>query len=368
MFQDFRLLDHLSAFENVALPLRLSGGREEDYRQDVEELLTWVGLGDRMQARPPTLSGGEQQRVAIARAVVGRPDLLLADEPTGNVDPEIGQRLIRLFSELNRLGTTVLIATHDRGLIEKSRAKEMRLVDGRLVELRTPTKLSARRPRQKARILPREKGAAPLDLVIAVMAFLAAIALGAALARQPHGRKLAGRAWPDASRCRSCRPTPARRSRRSSARPTPRSPFCNATPGIVHAAPLSQAEALKLVEPWLGKGALVADLPLPRLIDAAVLPGARVDIAGLAADAQGGRARFGARRSQPLAGAAEHCGRHGDLVGLWHSGADRRGDGGDRGVRDARGPSGPSRDRRAAAPDGRPLRASSPGPSTAIIS
>jgi len=136
VFQDFRLLDHLSAFENVALPLRLAGRREQDYRQDVEELLTWVGLGDRMAAPPPTLSGGEQQRVAIARAVVGRPDLLIADEPTGNVDPEIGQRLIRLFSELNRLGTTVLIATHDRGLIEKSRAKEMRLVDGRLVELR----------------------------------------------------------------------------------------------------------------------------------------------------------------------------------------------------------------------------------------
>ncbi|HEV2561481.1 MAG TPA: cell division ATP-binding protein FtsE [Rhizomicrobium sp.] len=136
VFQDFRLLDHLSAFDNVALPLRLAGKRAEDYEQDVAELLTWVGLGDRMQSRPPTLSGGEQQRVAIARAVVGRPDLLLADEPTGNVDAEIGQRLIRLFAELNRLGTTVLIATHDRSLIESTRAREMRLVEGRLVELR----------------------------------------------------------------------------------------------------------------------------------------------------------------------------------------------------------------------------------------
>jgi cell division transport system ATP-binding protein len=89
-----------------------------------------------MNAVPPTLSGGEQQRVAIARAVVARPDLLIADEPTGNVDPEMGARLIRLFSELNRLGTTVLIATHDRALIEIARAREMRLVDGRLVELR----------------------------------------------------------------------------------------------------------------------------------------------------------------------------------------------------------------------------------------
>jgi len=136
VFQDFRLLSHLSAFDNVALPLRLAGSKTDDYIRDVEELLNWVGLGDRMNAKPPTLSGGEQQRVAIARAVVGQPDLLLADEPTGNVDPEIAQRLIRLFGELNRLGTTVLIATHDRGLIERSRSREMRLVDGRLVELR----------------------------------------------------------------------------------------------------------------------------------------------------------------------------------------------------------------------------------------
>jgi cell division transport system ATP-binding protein len=137
VFQDFRLLDHLSAFDNVALPLRLAGLRANEYARDVEELMSWVGLGDRMKARPPTLSGGEQQRVAIARAVVARPDLLIADEPTGNVDAEIGQRLMRLFGELNRLGTTVLIATHDRALIEGARAREMRLVDGRLVEMRT---------------------------------------------------------------------------------------------------------------------------------------------------------------------------------------------------------------------------------------
>ena len=138
VFQDFRLLPHLSAFDNVALPLRIAGRREADYTRDVEELLAWVGLGDRMTARPPTLSGGEQQRIAIARAVVARPDLLVADEPTGNVDADIGARLLRLFGELNRLGTTVLIATHDRALVESTRAREMRLVDGRLVELRTP--------------------------------------------------------------------------------------------------------------------------------------------------------------------------------------------------------------------------------------
>ena len=138
VFQDFRLLAHLSAFDNVALPLRIAGRDAADHRQDVEELLSWVGLGGRLDARPATLSGGEQQRVAIARAVVARPDLLLADEPTGNVDPDMGQRLIRLFEELNKLGTTVLIATHDRSLIESARAREMRLVDGRLVQLTGP--------------------------------------------------------------------------------------------------------------------------------------------------------------------------------------------------------------------------------------
>jgi cell division transport system ATP-binding protein len=136
VFQEFRLLDHLSAFDNVALPLRLAGRGVSDYRQDVEELLSWVGLGERMEARPPTLSGGEQQRVAIARAVVAKPDILIADEPTGNVDPDIGERLIRLFVELNRFGTTVMIATHDRALIESTRARELRLVDGKVVEMR----------------------------------------------------------------------------------------------------------------------------------------------------------------------------------------------------------------------------------------
>ena len=135
VFQEFRLLNHLTAFENVALPLLLAGRRTPDYRRDVEELLSWVGLGGRLNDKPPTLSGGEQQRVAIARAVVAKPDLLLADEPTGNVDADIGERLIRLFVELNRFGTTVMIATHDRALIEREQARELRLVDGRLFEM-----------------------------------------------------------------------------------------------------------------------------------------------------------------------------------------------------------------------------------------
>lgn len=132
VFQEFRLLDHLTTYENVALPLKIEGRGEDSYRADVEELLAWVGLGDRMSARPPTLSGGEKQRAAIARAVVAQPDLLLADEPTGNVDPEMGQRLLRLFVELNRLGTSVLIATHDRALVETAGAPELVLDKGGL--------------------------------------------------------------------------------------------------------------------------------------------------------------------------------------------------------------------------------------------
>ncbi|MCG8561195.1 MAG: cell division ATP-binding protein FtsE [Hyphomicrobiales bacterium] len=133
VFQDFRLLDHLTTWENVALPLRVLGKFETDYRADVTELLRWVGLGDRMYAYPPVLSGGEKQRAAIARAVIGKPELLLADEPTGNVDAQMAQRLVRLFVELNRLGTSVIIATHDHQLIEQFNAPQLVLHEGRLL-------------------------------------------------------------------------------------------------------------------------------------------------------------------------------------------------------------------------------------------
>jgi cell division transport system ATP-binding protein len=134
VFQDFRLLDHLSVFDNAALPLRISGRKPATYREDVAELLQWVGLGDRMHALPATLSGGEKQRLAIARAVVDRPDVLLADEPTGNVDPAMSLRLLRLFVELNRLGTTVLIATHDEDLVARANRPTLHLENGRLVD------------------------------------------------------------------------------------------------------------------------------------------------------------------------------------------------------------------------------------------
>jgi cell division transport system ATP-binding protein len=146
VFQDFRLLDHLTVLENVALPRRVMGQTEAQYRADVEELLAWVGLGNRLNAKPPTLSGGEKQRVAIARAVVAKPELLLADEPTGNVDPDIGGRIMRLFIELNRLGTSMLIATHDQRIIERLPAtRVLKLSEGRLATTNEPPHSAAMR-------------------------------------------------------------------------------------------------------------------------------------------------------------------------------------------------------------------------------
>jgi len=132
VFQDFRLLDHLTTYENVALPLRVQGKSETSYRADVSDLLGWVGLGERMHAHPPVLSGGEKQRAAIARALINHPEILLADEPTGNVDPSLARRLLRLFIELNRSGTSVVIATHDMGLMDQFDARRLVINEGRL--------------------------------------------------------------------------------------------------------------------------------------------------------------------------------------------------------------------------------------------
>jgi cell division transport system ATP-binding protein len=130
VFQDFRLLDHLTTYENVALPLRVMGKEEASYRSEVVDLLEWVGLGHRIDAYPPILSGGEKQRAAIARAVIVRPEMLLADEPTGNVDPPLAKRLLRLFVELNRTGTAVLIATHDLSLLDQVEARRLIIQQG----------------------------------------------------------------------------------------------------------------------------------------------------------------------------------------------------------------------------------------------
>jgi len=132
VFQEFRLLPHLSAFDNVALPLRIIGRPESEILSHVNELLEWVGLGDHKRMLPPTMSGGQQQRVAIARAVIARPKLLLADEPTGNLDDEIGFRLMNLFEQLNRMGTTIVIATHSQTIMEKLNYPRLVLGEGSL--------------------------------------------------------------------------------------------------------------------------------------------------------------------------------------------------------------------------------------------
>ncbi|MEQ8192908.1 MAG: cell division ATP-binding protein FtsE [Rhodospirillales bacterium] len=132
VFQDFRLLNHLTAFDNVAMPLRVSGVRESEVQKNVTELLSWVGLKDHINARPPTLSGGQQQRVAIARAVIARPKLLLADEPTGNIDDKMAERLMHLFVQLNKLGTAIVIATHNEALVKRMGYPCLRLEGGML--------------------------------------------------------------------------------------------------------------------------------------------------------------------------------------------------------------------------------------------
>jgi len=135
VFQDFRLIRHLSAFDNVALPLRIAGYAEAEIEGPVREMLAWVGLADRASASPPTLSGGEQQRVAIARAVIGRPELIIADEPTGNVDSAMAERILHLLTAMNKLGTTVIVATHDVGLIAATPGAQLiRLENGLLVD------------------------------------------------------------------------------------------------------------------------------------------------------------------------------------------------------------------------------------------
>ena len=138
VFQDFRLLDHLTVADNVALPLHLAGGKPEQYREHVRDMLRWVGLGHKLDALPSTLSGGEQQRAAIARAVINRPDLLMADEPTANVDEQSARRLVHLFGELNRLGTTVIVATHSDAIVRRFDSAVLYMEGGQLFDAAPP--------------------------------------------------------------------------------------------------------------------------------------------------------------------------------------------------------------------------------------
>jgi cell division transport system ATP-binding protein len=132
VFQDYRLLEHLSTFDNVALPLRIKGADEDQVKREVTELLAWVGLADHQHELPSTLSGGQKQRAAIARAVITTPKILLADEPTGNVDDEMADRLMQLFIELNKVGTTMVIATHDTRWVDKYPSPQLHLDAGHL--------------------------------------------------------------------------------------------------------------------------------------------------------------------------------------------------------------------------------------------
>lgn len=143
VFQDFRLLDHLNIFDNVALPLRIMNVPERDVRENTEELLNWVGLGRRLAAYPQSLSGGEQQRVAIARAIIGRPHVLLADEPTGNLDEEIGSQIIALFNELHKMGTTVILATHNKQIWQNFPHPRLHIHSGQVEILPAPHGFSA---------------------------------------------------------------------------------------------------------------------------------------------------------------------------------------------------------------------------------
>ncbi len=132
VFQDVRLIDHLSTFDNVALPLRINGGKGEQIGSVVSEMLTWLGLGDVVHAEPATLSMGQRQLVSVARAVITRPNLLLADEPTSNMDGKLARRLMHLFTQLCRLGTTVVLSTHSEDLVERYPHPILHLAEGRL--------------------------------------------------------------------------------------------------------------------------------------------------------------------------------------------------------------------------------------------
>ena len=132
VFQDVRLVEDWSVADKVALPLRIAGAAEREIGRNVSELLAWLGLEKRIDMPASTLSGGERRLVAIARAVIGRPELLIADDPAGNVDEETAHLLARIFQSMNRLGTTVLIATHDTAFAGHPGARALRLENGRL--------------------------------------------------------------------------------------------------------------------------------------------------------------------------------------------------------------------------------------------
>ncbi len=133
VFQDFKLLPHKTVFQNVAYAMEVTGKSRRLIEQQVPEVLKLVGLGHKLDAFPDELSGGEQQRVAIARAFINRPPILLADEPTGNVDPSLGEGIVRLLEKINSTGTTVIVATHDKNIVDAFRKRVIALENGRII-------------------------------------------------------------------------------------------------------------------------------------------------------------------------------------------------------------------------------------------
>ncbi len=275
VFQDFRLLDHLTTYENVALPLRAMGRAEVEYRAEVVELLKWVGLGDRMNASPPILSGGEKQRAAIARALIVRPELLLADEPTGNVDPGLARRLLRLFIELHRLGTAVVIATHDLHLMDQfGFARRLVVGDGKVaifdgIGLMTKPVDDKRLalstesiPKRDIPLIPRDSVAGrALVVVIAIMSFLASLTAGGALLiaqasqswRSEVVREVTIQIKPDAGEDVDSLVGKA-------------VSVSELAPGVEGVHAYSAAESATLLQPWLGEGIDLSLLPIPRII------------------------------------------------------------------------------------------------------
>ena len=285
VFQEFRLLDHLTAFENAALPMKVAGVNQNQYREDVRELLNWVGLGSRMDAKPATLSGGEKQRVALARALVAKPDLILADEPTGNVDPGMGEKIMKLFVELNKLGAAVIVATHDIQLIETLGKKTVKLENGRLMDdplhggrvgvaphLTSPCpakpienpRPEVREPRlKKAPLLPEAgAGGAPLTAVIGVISFLATLALAAFIMIA-----VAASNWTTELNTSLTVQIKGEDADAIAADTAAALDVLSTTEGVIETSVVEPEEAAKLLEPWLGKSNLSSYLSVPAIIE-----------------------------------------------------------------------------------------------------
>ena len=255
VFQNFRLIDHLSTFDNVALPLRVSGAAESMIQKHVTELLGWVGLADHLEARPPTLSGGQQQRVAIARAVIARPRLLLADEPTGNVDDMIAVRLLYLFEELNRMGTTVVIATHNEYLVNRFGIHNYISKVGAWTHALPP---AATDMAQRTDLpLSDDSTTRLVPWIVGVMAYLAALALAAALTLSNVARE-----WGDGLEGSLTVQIPAAEDdalQTTDAKIVAAVRVLLKTDGVDSARPIPLAEIGKMLEPWLGSVAATTD-------------------------------------------------------------------------------------------------------------